>query len=129
MVAGVKIGMRVEASAVKILGARAATDEFGKQAVRCLVVGTVVGVDGQGRGAKWKVKWDRPQIESSWSARTLSKETVAEETVDDEESSSRKVTVTLVPPLLRLPLFPPPLQLGCLLQPSQWTTTMETATK
>ena len=90
MVAGLVIGSSVQANAVKILGPRAATDVFGKQASKATMTGVIIGKEGKGAGTKWLVKWENPVIQSSWSARSLTIKNSAEVPADisDQDSSS-----------------------------------------
>ena len=80
MAKGLRIGVRVKAKATKILGARGATQEFGKQASKVEMLGEIVRKEGAGLATKWVVRWDKPLNESAWNARSLTRE-------DDNEAA------------------------------------------
>ena len=77
MAKGLWIGVRVKAKATKILGARGATQEFGKQASKVEMRGEIVRKEA---ATKWVVRWDKPLSESAWNARSLTRE-------DDNEAA------------------------------------------
>ena len=58
MAPGLKLGDRVQAEAVAVLGSQRAQDVFGPWARKKLLHGLVVDVIGCGRQRKFKVKWD-----------------------------------------------------------------------
>ena len=74
MAKGLWIGVHVKAKATKILGARGATQEFGKQASKVEMRGEMEAA------TKWVVRWDKPLSESAWNARSLTRE-------DDNEAA------------------------------------------
>ena len=80
MAKGLRIGVRVKAKAMKILGARGATQEFGKQTSKVEMRGEIVRKEGAGPATKWVVRWDKPLSESAWNARSLTCE-------DDNEAA------------------------------------------
>eukprot|EP00731_Ephydatia_muelleri_P035386 Em0118g15a len=53
MAKGLRIGVRVKAKAMKILGARGATQEFGKQTSKVEMRGEIVRKEGAGPATKW----------------------------------------------------------------------------
>ena len=54
MAKGLRIDDRVKAKATKILGARGATQEFGKQASKVEMRGEIVRKEGAGPATKWE---------------------------------------------------------------------------
>ena len=93
MAKGLRISVRVKAKVTKILGARGATQEFGKQASKAEMRGEIVRKEGAGPATKWVVRWDKPPSESAWNTRSLTRDDAAEEgsgestTSNDDESS------------------------------------------
>ena len=91
MAKGLNIG--VKAKATKILCTRQgpqgpqgpAIQEFGKQASKVEMRGKIVRKEGAGLATKWLVRWDKPQSESVWNTRNLTREAdnVADEGSDD----------------------------------------------
>ena len=77
MAKGLWIGVHVKAKATKILGARGATQEFGKQASKVEMRGEI---ERKEAATKWVVRWDKPLSESAWNARSLTRE-------DDNEAA------------------------------------------
>ena len=51
-----------------------ATQEFGKQASKVEMHGEIVRKEGAGPATKWLVRWDKPQSDSVWNARNLTRE-------------------------------------------------------
>ena len=58
MAPGLKLGDRVQADAVAVLGGRRAGDVCGPWARKRVLHGLVVEVVGTGRQRKFKIKWD-----------------------------------------------------------------------
>ena len=85
MAKGLIICVQVKAKATKILCARGATQEFGKQASKLEMHGEIVRKEGAGPATKWLVRWDKPQSESAWNACSLTREAdnVADEGLED----------------------------------------------
>ena len=79
---GLWIGVHVNAKATKILGARGATQEFGKQASKVEMRGEI---ERKEAATKWVVRWDKPLSESAWNARSLTRE-------DDNEAADEGLT-------------------------------------
>ena len=88
MAKGLSVGDRVCANATKVLGARKATAEFGKQASKVQLRGKVTEKVGAGPSAKWRVRWDKPEIDMLLNARSLTRETRDLEPEDDDMNSS-----------------------------------------
>ena len=93
MAKGLRIGVRVKAKATKILGARGATQEFGKQTSKAEMRSEIVRKEGAGPATKWVARWDKPPSESVWNTRSLTRDDAAEEgpgestTSNDDKSS------------------------------------------
>ena len=88
MAKGLSVGDRVCANATKVLGSRKATAEFGKQASKVQLRGKVTEKVGAGPSAKWRVRWDKPDIDMLLNARSLTRETRDLEPEDDNMNSS-----------------------------------------
>ena len=88
MAKGLSVGDRVCANATKVLGARKATAEFGKQASKVQLREKVTEKVGAGPSAKWRVRWDKPEIDMLLNARSLTRETRDLEPEDDDMNSS-----------------------------------------
>ena len=73
MAKGLSISVRVKAKATKILGARGATQEFGKQASKVEMRGEIVRKEGAGPATKWVVRWEKPLCQSAWNAQPHSR--------------------------------------------------------
>ena len=88
MAKGLSVGDRVCANATKVLGSRKATAEFEKQASKVQLRGKVTEKVGAGPSAKWRVRWDKPDIDMLLNARSLTRETRDLEPEDDDMKSS-----------------------------------------
>ena len=88
MAKGLSVGDRVCANATKVLGARKAIAEFGKQASKVQLRGKVTEKVGAGPSAKWRVRWDKPEINTLLNARSLTRETRDLDPEDDDMNSS-----------------------------------------
>ena len=78
-----------EGKSVKNNLRKRATQECGKQASKVEMSGEIVRKEGAGPATKWLVRWDKPQCESAWNARSEAG-SVADEGPDDstnDESS------------------------------------------
>ena len=71
MVKGLSVGDRVCANVTKVLGSRKATAKFGKQASKVQLRGKVTEKVGAGPSAKWRVRWDKPDIDMLLNARSV----------------------------------------------------------
>ena len=76
---------RCSRKATKILGARGATQEFGKQASKVEMRGEIVRKEA---ATKWVVRWDKPLSESAWNARSLTRE-------DDNEAADEGPDISI----------------------------------
>ena len=88
MANGLSDGDRVCANATKIFGSRKATAEFGKQASKVQLRRKVTEKVGAGPLAKWRVRWDKPDIDMLLNARSLTRNTRDLEPEDDDMNSS-----------------------------------------
>ena len=77
MAPGLKLGDRVQADTVAVLGGQRAGDVCGPWACKRVLHGLVVEVLGNGRQPKFKIKWDKCDNESVLSPRILEREAVA----------------------------------------------------
>ena len=77
MTPGLKLGDRVQADAVAVLGGQRTSDVCGPWARKRVLYGLVVEVVGTGRQRKFKIKWDECDDESVLSPQVLEREAVA----------------------------------------------------